>query len=208
MDSLKLIFLALLSILSVSEVKATYYRYSISYYEVIPLSDTVAFTPKKSDAIPNKGTGYVKHNALITQEGRVLGHVGGIYFYHGQDVIEDIVTITFSKDMRGIWCASSINLRGLWYMTPDGEADLNNQELAIVGGQGHFRGATGSVYYQRVQSQPQTVFFVTCDIYIPDFLFYGKAIEVDLDQQFKPDSKPQFLHGHGDLMIKGMIATA
>ncbi|OAE32355.1 hypothetical protein AXG93_3017s1250 [Marchantia polymorpha subsp. ruderalis] len=173
MDSLKLIFLALLSILSVSEVKATYYRYSINYYEVIPLSDTVAFTPTITDAIPNKGTGYVKNNALISIDGRVLGHVGGIYFYHGQDVIEDIVTITFGEDMQGIWAASSINLRGLWYMTPDGNADLDNQELAIVGGQGHFRGATGSVYYQRVQSQPQTIFYVTCDIYIPDFLFYG-----------------------------------
>ncbi|KAG6551534.1 hypothetical protein Mapa_006957 [Marchantia paleacea] len=206
MDPLKLIFFALLLILSISKVNATYYKYSISYYEVIPLADTVAFTPMKTDAVPNKGTGYVKNNPLITRQGRILGHVGGIYFYHGEDVIEDVVTITFGEDMKGIWCGSSINLRGLWYMTADGEADLDDQELAIVGGQGHFRGATGSVFYKRVQSQPQSVFYVTCNIYVPDFLFNGKAIEVDLDEQFKPDAKPEYFQEHGDL-IKGRTST-
>ncbi|KAG6544684.1 hypothetical protein Mapa_013874 [Marchantia paleacea] len=106
-----------------------------------------------------------------------------------------------------MWSGSSINLRGLWYMTADGEADLDDQELAIVGGQGHFRGATGSVFYKRVQSQPQSIFFVTCHIYLPDFLFNGEVIEVDLNEQFKTNAKPEYFQGHGELIKESTSTT-
>ncbi|OAE22900.1 hypothetical protein AXG93_3544s1120 [Marchantia polymorpha subsp. ruderalis] len=83
-------------------------------------------------------------------------------------------------------------------MTPDGQADLDNQELAIVGGQGQFRGATGFVKYEKVEKNPQTVYHVTCHIYVPDFFCCDHEIEININELREADAKPCDFHDHGD----------
>ncbi|OAE27587.1 hypothetical protein AXG93_492s1030 [Marchantia polymorpha subsp. ruderalis] len=182
-----------------SKVNASYCKYVMSYYEFIPAGDTEVFKPLAADPVPNKGIGYVKNNLLYSSRDKtkVYGHIGGLYFYHTEDVIEDVVTITFSEDLVRPWGGSSISLRGSWFMTPDGQADLDKQELGIVGGQGQFRGATGFVKYEKVQKDPQTVFHVTCHIYVPDFVGRDHEVEINLNELLEADAKPNGFHGHG-----------
>ncbi|BBN19041.1 protein MpDIR5 [Marchantia polymorpha subsp. ruderalis] len=209
MDTMKLIFLPLLLLLSISKVNASYCKYVISYYEFIPAGDTEVFKPMTTDAIPNKGIAYVKNNLLYSSRNKnqVYGHIGGLYFYHTEDVIEDVVTINFSDDLIRPWGGSSISLRGAWFMTPDGQADLDDEELAIVGGQGQFRGATGFVKYEKVQKTPQTVFFVTCHIFVPDFIYGNHAVEININDLLEADAKSEDSHGHAEL-IEESRATA
>ncbi|OAE24086.1 hypothetical protein AXG93_2752s1000 [Marchantia polymorpha subsp. ruderalis] len=188
-----------MSLRSNSKVNASYCKYVMSYYEFIPAGDTEVFKPLAADPVPNKGIGYVKNNLLYSSRDKtkVYGHVGGLYFYHTEDVIEDVVTITFSEGLVRPWGGSSISLRGSWFMTPDGQADLDKQELGIVGGQGQFRGVTGFVKYEKVQKDPQTVFHVTCHIYVPDFVGRDHEVEINLNELLEADAKPNGFHGHG-----------
>ncbi|OAE27584.1 hypothetical protein AXG93_492s1000 [Marchantia polymorpha subsp. ruderalis] len=185
-----------MSLRSNSKVNASYCKYVMSYYEFIPAGDTEVFKPLAADPVPNKGIGYVKNNLLYSSRDKtkVYGHVGGLYFYHTEDVIEDVVTITFSEGLVRPWGGSSISLRGSWFMTPDGQADLDKQELGIVGGQGQFRGATGFVKYEKVQKDPQTVFHVTCHIYVPDFVGRDHEVEINLNELLEADAKPNGFH--------------